>query len=150
MAEQQKLTLAQQEALNRERDRQMRLKEEKAPTTKTEMGRLLKKGGAIMRKKLFADGGEVPAEDRVSLSGGLPPISRDKFEAEEDTGPVTGRLYKGRPKRNSDGSISGGLPPISRDKFAKKGFKTGGSVKSSASRRADGIAAKGKTKGRFV
>ena len=139
MAEQQKLTPAQQEALDKERDRQTREKENKAPTTKTEMGRLLKKGGAIMRKKLFADGGEVPAEDRGSLSGGLPPISRDKFEAEEDTGPVTGRLHKGRPKRKSGGFT-----------FDKRGFKNGGSVKSSASKRADGIAQRGKTKGRML
>ena len=32
----------------------------------------------------------------------------------------------------------------------KQGYKKGGSVKSSASRRADGIAAKGKTKGRMI
>jgi hypothetical protein len=56
MAEQQKLTPAQKEALDRERDRQMRLKEEKAPTTKTEMGRLLKKGGAIGSASRRADG----------------------------------------------------------------------------------------------
>jgi hypothetical protein len=52
----------------------------------------------------------------------------------------------------------GGLPDLTGDgKITRadvlKGrgvFKKGGSVKSSASRRADGIAQRGKTKGRFV
>jgi len=37
-----------------------------------------------------------------------------------------------------------------RNRKAQMGMKKGGSVKSSASKRADGIAVKGKTKGRFV
>ncbi len=46
-------------------------------------------------------------------------------------------------------------PPMPGMRAYKKGgavknFKKGGSVKSSASRRGDGIATKGKTKGRFV
>jgi hypothetical protein len=37
-----------------------------------------------------------------------------------------------------------------RDKYRAEGYKKGGSVKSSASRRADGIAKKGKTRGRMI
>ena len=44
------------------------------------------------------------------------------------------------------------VPQRIRDKAAydDAGYNKGGSVKSSASRRADGIASRGKTKGRFV
>jgi hypothetical protein len=43
-----------------------------------------------------------------------------------------------------------GRPGGNRDKLTEQGYKRGGSVKSSASRRADGIAKKGKTRGRFI
>jgi hypothetical protein len=79
MAEQQKLTLAQQEALDRERDRRIRAEEER-------------RGGA-------------PTPQR--------PVNTPK------------------PDRGAN-------------------YKKGGSVKFSASLRADGVAVKGKTKGRFV
>jgi len=79
MAEQQKLTTAQQEALDKERDRQIRIEEEK-------------RGGA-------------PTPQR--------PVNTPK------------------PDRGAN-------------------YKKGGSVKSSASRRADGIAQRGKTKGRML
>lgn len=64
---------------------------------------------------------------------------------------------KGMPPMDDDmGSIESLRPKTSRQKKAAKdirsamGMKKGGSVKSSASKRGDGIASKGKTKGRFV
>ena len=44
------------------------------------------------------------------------------------------------------------IPQAARDKAAydEAGYKKGGSVKSSASRRADGIASRGKTRGRMI
>lgn len=59
MAEQQKLTPAQQEALDNERDRRLREKESKAPTTRTMMGEgklKLKKGGSVGSASRRADG----------------------------------------------------------------------------------------------
>ena len=60
-------------------------------------------------------------------------------------------------KARSVGKFFGTNRMTSRDDEAQmqarkdvKGYKKGGSVKSSASRRADGIAAKGKTKGRMI
>ena len=61
-------------------------------------------------------------------------------------------------KRFDKGGTTGGMPDLTGDgKITRadvlKGrgvFKKGGMVKSSASRRADGIAQRGKTKGRFV
>lgn len=44
-------------------------------------------------------------------------------------------------------AVRAGMPPGLRRMM---GMKKGGSVKSSASRRADGIATKGKTKGRMI
>jgi hypothetical protein len=64
MAEQQKLTPpppkpkitpAQQEAM----DKETRKREEKAPTTKTEMGRLLKKGGYVRAADGIASRGKT-------------------------------------------------------------------------------------------
>lgn len=60
MAEQQKLTPAQQEALDKERDRQTREKENKAPTTRTTMGE-----GKLKLKK----GGYVRAADGIAQRG---------------------------------------------------------------------------------
>lgn len=72
-----------------------------------------------------------------------PPLSPD-FEADlkaletleqpdYDVGGPKHRYRKGKVKR-----------------YADEGYKKGGKVKSSASKRADGCAVKGKTKGRFV
>lgn len=125
------------EDLRRQRDEKKQFDaESKAKTTKTTMGEgklKFKKGGAIMKKKLFADGGEVPAEE--GISAGLPPF-RSKHKAEEDTSAVTGRMFAKRSGYQK--SKSGGLPPIKGD------FKKGGSI------RGGGIESRGKTKGRFV
>jgi UDP-N-acetylenolpyruvoylglucosamine reductase len=59
MAEQQKLTPAQKEALDKELDRQTRKKEEKAPTTKTEMGKVFKKGGYVRAADGIAQRGKT-------------------------------------------------------------------------------------------
>jgi len=78
-------------------------------------------------------------------------IPLEKIEA------MMGETKEGKklPEKNLRG---GGLPDLTGDgKITRadvlKGrgvFKKGGAVKSSASRRADGIAQRGKTKGRFV
>jgi hypothetical protein len=60
MAEQQKLTPAQKEALDKELDRQTRKKEEKAPTTATTMGE---------GKLKFKKGGYVRAADGIAQRG---------------------------------------------------------------------------------
>ena len=59
---------------------------------------------------------------------------------------------KGKPPSNPDGGSAPPPPPPKKQKTPVKELvmKHGGSVKSSASRRADGIASRGKTKGRFV
>ena len=51
------------------------------------------------------------------------------------------------------GSAGGGMSPVDIEKVRQPGkvkFAKGGSVKSSASKRADGCAVKGKTKGKMV
>ena len=66
--------------------------------------------------------------------------------------------YEKTQRRSVSGMRSGGLPDLTGDgKITRadvlKGrgvFRKGGSVKSSASRRADGIAKKGKTRGKMV
>lgn len=55
----QKLTPAQQQALDEARDKERRKKEEKAPTTRTEMGRLLKKGGYVKAADGIAQRGKT-------------------------------------------------------------------------------------------
>jgi len=77
------------------------------------------------------------------------------------------RIYtadKGKPPPNPDGGSAPPPPPpppppkklreSNSDRFKRSvtdlGMKHGGSVKSSASRRADGIASRGKTKGRMI
>jgi hypothetical protein len=55
--------------------------------------------------------------------------------------------------RGGGGGGGGGMNPIDLERLPGKRplkMKAGGSVKSSASKRADGIAKKGKTRGRMV
>ena len=60
---------------------------------------------------------------------------------------------KSRGGRGSRGGGGGGMNPIDLERLPGKRplkFEKGGSVKSSASKRADGCAQRGKTKGRMV
>jgi len=65
-----------------------------------------------------------------------------------DTGRPTTPLRYERAKRAELGD-TGRPTPLMVDEMASP-FKKGGSVKSSASRRADGIASRGKTRGRMI
>ena len=85
---------------------------------------------------------------------------RDELERvrQEEMAKKMREAYEKAQKRSVSGLKSGGLPDLTGDgKITRadvlKGrgvFRKGGSVKSSASRRADGIAKKGKTRGKFV
>jgi hypothetical protein len=55
----------------------------------------------------------------------------------------------GKQPKSSGGGGGGGIPSDKMDKMKKMNYKAGGKV-SSASKRADGIAVKGKTRGRIV
>lgn len=54
-----KLTPAQQQALDEARDKERRKKEEKAPTTKTKMGELFKRGGYVKAADGIAQRGKT-------------------------------------------------------------------------------------------
>jgi hypothetical protein len=64
--EPQKLTPSQQQAADEARDKIRRKKEEAAPTTKTEMGKVLKKGGSV-KTSAYARGGGI--EQRGKTKG---------------------------------------------------------------------------------
>jgi len=51
-----------------------------------------------------------------------------------------------KPKGGGGGGGGGGIPSDKMDKMKKMNYKSGGTVKSSASKRADGIAIRGKTR----
>jgi hypothetical protein len=80
-----------------------------------------------------------------SISGGLPPFKKDTS--------ISGSL----PPLKKDTSISGGLPPLKRNSETEmprvdemgNAYQKGGKV-SSASKRADGCATKGKTRGKVL
>jgi len=67
-------------------------------------------------------------------------------EAKQKDEPSFAEKYLGRPNKEERAANREGARKFIKDKL---GFKKGGSV-SSASKRADGCATKGKTKGRFV
>jgi hypothetical protein len=184
-------------------EQKQRKAEENAPTTKTEMGKLFKKGG-VMKKK-YAEGGDVPdrvyAEDagispreeestaktpspgemktppiRRSVPGGKPAelitpsaprrmgqISRladkSKTISDEDKEEAGARLGKVALLAASGPLGRATIPVTAREgsramlasqaaRRAERGMAGGGSV--SASRRGDGIAQRGKTKGRMI
>lgn len=104
------------------------------------MGAFMKKGGAVKTKK-YAKGGDVQSESS----------KLDQKNAEMDKAQDEGyKRYQAEQakeaKANADSRKS--MPSFGFGKPEKKA--KGGSVKSSASSRADGIATKGKTRGRMV
>ena len=96
------------------------------------------------------------AFDKIDKDLGLNKLNDKKdlqrlFEKVEKTKPSSPRSSGGSGGKGSAGG--GGMNPTDIEKVPGKRqlkMKSGGSVKSSASKRADGIAVKGKTKGRFV
>ena len=196
-------TVGEREMMDQYNEQKQRKAEENAPTTKTEMGKLFKKGG-VMKKK-YAEGGDVPdrvyAEDagispreeestakssspgerktppiRRSVPGGKPAelitpsaprrmgqISRladkSKTISDEDKEAAGARLGKVALLAASGPLGRATIPVTAREgsramlaaqaaRRAEKGMAGGGSV--SASRRGDGIAQRGKTKGRMI
>ena len=82
-------------------------------------------------------------------------LGLDKYDHKKDTADLKRLLKKAEKSRSSSprgGSGGGGMFPDTERVPGKKQLKMkkGGMVKSSASKRADGIAVKGKTKGRMV
>jgi hypothetical protein len=96
-------------------------------------------------------------EMKLSALGGLIPAALGGAFGKENRGfglgIVPGLLYKDKYKRDEEEKeekkrqAAGAKSP---DEAKVIGMKKGGSVKSSASKRADGIATKGKTRGRMV
>ena len=121
----------------------------------------MKKGGMPMKDgkpsfmKKFADGGSIDAED--SKSGGMGPITPRRVPSDETRGGAKTAMIPANRRNNDSDRLTGGLPAMK--KYAKGGgieargktkgtvirMASGGSV-SSASRRADGIAQRGKTR----
>ena len=119
----------------------------------------------MARDVYTADMGNPPSDDdmgsieSLALRGKRRPVAGRPAPVARPN-PADAGVYtadKGMPPMDDDmGSIESLRPKTSRQKKAAKdirsamGMKKGGSVKSSASKRADGCATKGKTKGRFV
>ena len=104
---------------------------------------LIPRAGRMLKEKLAKDltGG---ASQRTNLNmGKLPGKSADKK--------LDLKNYDDIEKQNAAVFLRKGFSDEDAKEMAKqKAFKSGGSVKSSASKRADGCAIKGKTKGRMV
>jgi hypothetical protein len=104
---------------------------------------LIPRAGRMLKEKLAKDltGG---ASQRTNLNmGKLPGKSADKK--------LDLKNYDDIEKQNAAVFLRKGFSDEDAKDMAKqKAFKTGGVVKSSASKRADGCAIKGKTKGRMV
>ena len=82
------------------------------------------------------------ARNKYKEAQGYDEASKNKNLSAEDRRAMLGRYAQAMKDYDTLGRAS---------KYAEgKGMKRGGSVKSSASRRADGIAVKGKTKGRII
>jgi hypothetical protein len=104
---------------------------------------LIPRAGRMLKEKLAKDltGG---ASQRTNLNmGKLPGKSADKK--------LDLKNYDDIEKQNAAVFLRKSFSDEDAKEMAKqKAFKSGGSVKSSASKRADGCAIKGKTKGRMV
>lgn len=85
-------------------------------------------------------------EKIVTGGGVLPALASGKFGDENRgfaLGLLPGLMYKKDRKDDKKDNMGAAAP-------AQSGMKKGGTVKSSASKRADGCAQRGKTKGRMV
>jgi hypothetical protein len=109
-------------------------KEEKKPR---KLSTLEKAASYPARVALFGGLAAGEAGDQFLYNRG---VRSPKFS--EDT-----KQGKGYEKAKKLGRIAVGIDPIDED---EKKMKKGGKVKSSASKRADGIAQRGKTKGRII
>ena len=85
----------------------------------------------------------MPKRPVVASAPAPRPMPRDMGKLEDDMGSIADTAGQLRPK-------TGRQKKAAKDIRAAMGMKKGGSVKSSASKRADGCATKGKTKGRMV
>ena len=126
-----KLTVAQQEALDNRRDAKIRAREDKARTTKSTMG----------DGKLFGNR-TPPASTPYDGKGTPPPRPLSNAEAAAFMREMQGGKPTKEDEYNEFTRQPKGTP---MPKFAK-----GGSVKSSASIRGGGIESRGKTKGRMI
>lgn len=99
-----------------------------------------KRGGVV--KKKYADGGNV--------ASGSPGYGFNQMNAPMmPQPPMVPQSMGATPFAGSSGAPMAPQPTFRKGGKAKK-YSKGGSVKSSASRRGDGIASRGKTKGRMV
>jgi len=135
-----KLTVAEQEALDNARDAAARKKEEKAPTTRSGMGeKLFAKGG-----KTFKRGDDMKKSEMGMKKGGMHKMPDGKMmkNSAMNMGGMAGMKKGGMPMKD-------GKPAFMMGKKMNMGgmakYASGGSV----SARADGIASKGKTKGKM-
>lgn len=92
--------------------------------------------------KEFKEAAEMARKAPLASAGHR--ITEPKFT---DSGDTTDLKKMGRGRVAGGGGGSAGIPKSNRD--LTRNYKSGGKV-SSASKRADGCAVKGKTKGRFV
>jgi hypothetical protein len=117
-------------------------------------------GGAAMRNYSIPAGGAVSIPDHRLSPSNMPNNSGSGVSFGGISTPV-GKVYGPRGIPIGNGSFSAGASPMGGGRIggtASFPFKKGGKVKkmakggsvSSASKRADGCATKGKTKGRFV
>lgn len=110
-------------------------------------------------------GGSFDGAGNIKAVGNTPKMSEAEFNAAikeaQSAGKVKSLPYQGKPvsknnsrdavqKTNPDTLSSGASRVTPKKDIDFTEYKKGGSVKSSASSRADGIASKGKTRGRVI
>jgi hypothetical protein len=157
-----------QEAQKQMEDRDAKIKE----TVKSGVEKIrgvfgMKKGGKVMKKKSYEDGGEVEFETKMGRNENIGDDVRARAMAALDKGITDDTsaksISKAAPslptrkafvaKANKAGfaadQTGGGAALMTRRDRSMKKMASGGSV-GSASKRADGCAVKGKTRGRMV
>lgn len=126
------------------------------PGKKTDLSKL-KKGGMTMKKmcsggkaKRYDDGGEVEFETKIGPNKNITDDIRERaMKAVAEGGQKEPAAPKAKPKMKAKAKSNAMTDSMSRMNPMGDTYKKGGSV-GSASRRADGIAVRGKTKGRMV
>jgi hypothetical protein len=124
-----------------------------AVTAKPSMGSASKRALEEMKNMQYKEFKD-PVEDNLGERRELEKLLNSEDRIKKENLSIIDRLKKAIGRgRGGGGGGGGGMNPIDLERVPGKRplkMKKGGSVKSSASKRADGIAVKGKTRGKMV
>jgi hypothetical protein len=130
-----------------ERMRKMDEKNPNSAQAKVNKALGMKKGGEV---KKYEEGGDVYSKAEPYLKKAVEKMDKS-LGITKETSPELRKSFAEKLEKlaKSSGGSGGGMGAGKMNRDITKAYKSGGMVKSSASKRADGIATKGKTRGKM-